>query len=132
MGQAEKCGNWGYIELQKNFKDRAITEMRHAETLIERIVFLEGEPVGLNHVNDVDTGVDVPQFVGNDLEDEYDTVRKYNEAIKHFEHEGDNATKTILEAILRDEDDHVDQLESLRDQIEQLTLPIFLAEQMGK
>ena len=80
MVHAEMCEDWGYARLSDNFKKRAITEMRHAEKLIERILFLEGTPV-VSNLNDIRIGKAVPQQIDNDHKLEVDTVRDYNEAI---------------------------------------------------
>ena len=128
MVHAEMCEDWGYARLSDNFKKRAITEMRHAEKLIERILFLEGTPV-VSNLNDIRIGKAVPQQIDNDHKLEVDTVRDYNEAIVLAGTVLDYATRDILEAILRDEDKHLDELEELQDQIEQMTLPTFLSTQ---
>ena len=128
MVHAEMCEDWGYARLSDNFKKRAITEMRHAEKLIERILFLEGTPV-VSNLNDIRIGKAVPQQIDNDHKLEVDTVRDYNEAIVLAGTVLDYATRDVLEGILRDEDRHVDELEELQDQIEQMTLPTFLSTQ---
>lgn len=128
MLHAEMCEDWGYSVLSKGFKDRAIQEMHHAEHLMERILFLEGKPI-VSKLSDFHIGKTVPEQVDNDHAMEIDTVRDYNEAIELCVAEGDNATKTVLEEILADEDRHVDELEELQDQIEQMGLQIFLSTQ---
>lgn len=128
MVHAEMCEDWGYARLSDNFKKRSITEMRHAEKLIERILFLEGTPV-VSNLNDIRIGKAVPQQIDNDHKLEMDTVRDYNEAIVLAGTVLDYATRDVLEGILRDEDRHVDELEELQDQIEQMTLPTFLSTQ---
>lgn len=128
MLHAEMCEDWGYSVLSKGFKDRSIQEMHHAEHLMERILFLEGKPI-VSKLSDFHIGKTVPEQVDNDHVMEIDTVRDYNEAIETCVAEGDNATKTVLEGILADEDRHVDELEELQDQIEQMGLQIFLSTQ---
>lgn len=128
MLHAEMCEDWGYSALSKGFKDRAIQEMHHAEHLMERILFLEGKPI-VSKLSDFHIGKTVPEQVDNDHAIETDTVRDYNEAIELCVAEGDNATKTVLEGILADEDRHVDELEELQDQIEQMGLQVFLSTQ---
>ena len=117
--------DWGYTRLSENFKKRSITEMKHAERLIERILFLEGTPI-VSHLNDMHIGAEIPQQVNNDHALELDAIRQYNEAIVLAGQVLDYATR---EAILRDEDKHLDELEDLQDQIEQMTLPTFLSTQ---
>ena len=128
MVHAEMAEDWGYTRLSENFKKRSITEMKHAERLIERILFLEGTPI-VSHLNDMHIGAEIPQQVNNDHAMELDAIRQYNEAIVLAGQVLDYATRDILEAILRDEDTHLDELEELQDQIEQMTLPTFLSTQ---
>ena len=128
MVHAEMCEDWGYGRLSENFKKRSITEMRHAEKLIERILFLEGTPI-VSNLGDIRIGAEVPQQVDNDHALEIDTVKDYNEAIVLAGNVLDYATRDVLMAILQDEDAHVDELEELQDQIEQMSLPTFLSTQ---
>lgn len=130
MVHAEMAEDWGYEKLSHNFKQRAITEMHHAEHLIERILFLEGRPI-VSNIGELTIGATVPEAVDNDHAMEVDTVKDYNDAIALAVKVGDNATKEKLEAILKDEDAHVDELEDLQDEIEQMGLQIFLSTQMG-
>ncbi len=125
---AEMCEDWGYGKLSQNFKTRAITEMKHAEKLIERILFLEGTPI-VSNLNDITIGKAVPEQVGNDHALELDTVKRYNEAIVLAGDVLDYATRDVLMTILADEDAHVDELEEVQDQIEQMSLQIFLSTQ---
>ena len=125
---AEMAEDWGYERLSKSFKTRSITEMKHAERLIERILFLEGTPI-VTHLNDINIGSEIPQQVNNDHELELEAVRMYNDAIVLAGQVLDYATRDMLTEILRDEDEHVDELEELQDQIEQMTLPTFLSTQ---
>ena len=129
MLHAEMCEDWGYTKLSKNFKDRAITEMHHAEHLMERILFLEGKPI-VSNLNKMTIGASVPEQVENDHQLETDTVKDYNEAIRLAAEVGDNATRDILKDILMDEDKHVDELEELQDQMDQMSLQIFLSTQL--
>ncbi len=129
MVHAEMCEDWGYDKLSKNFKDRAITEMHHAEHLIERILFLEGKLI-VSNLNQLHIGSTVPDIVNNDHASEIQTVQDYNDAIKLAAEVGDNATRDKLKEILMDEDRHVDELEDLQDEIDQMSLQIFLSTQM--
>jgi bacterioferritin len=122
--------NWGYGKLDKMIRARAITEMKHAEKLIERILFLEGTPV-VSKLNEIHIGADVPKQFANDLAAEMRAVHGYNAAIKLAADVDDNATKEILDSILKDEDGHVDEIETQRDQIEQMGLPQYLNNQVG-
>ncbi len=119
----------GYEKLHQHSEKQAIDEMKHAEKLIERILFLEGRPI-VSKLNPMKIAMEVPEQVKNDLELEMSAVNSYNKAIKLAGEVLDFATRDILEGILQDEDRHLDDLEELRDQIEQLGLPIFLSTQM--
>ena len=125
---AEMADNWGYEKLTKLVKGRAITEMKHAEKLIERILFLEGTPI-VSELNKISIGSDVVKQFSNDLTAEMTAVKNYNKAIKLAVDVGDNATKEILEGILKDEDSHVNEIEEKRDQIDQMGIQNFLATQ---
>lgn len=125
---AEMCEDWGYGKLSSNFKTRAITEMKHAEKLIERILFLEGTPI-VSNLNEIRIGGEVPAQVKNDHALEIETVKDYNEAIILAGEVRDHATRDILTDILNEEDSHVDELEELQDQIDQMSLQIFLSTQ---
>ena len=126
---AEMVENWGYSKLHAAIRKRSITEMKHAEKLIERILFLDGKPI-VSKLNDIHIGEDVPKQLQSDLEAEYVAVKNYNEGIAICLAAADNATKEILEDILEDEDGHVDEIETLQSQIEQMGLEIFLNSQV--
>ena len=128
---SEMVENWGYGQLKKLVSSRAITEMKHAEKLIERILFLEGIPI-VGELNKIHIGVDVPNQFANDLAAEMTAVKNYNMAIKTARDVGDNATSEMLEGILKDEDNHVNQIEEKLDQIKQMGIQNFLATQMGE
>jgi bacterioferritin len=126
----EMAENWGFGKLKKLVGGRAITEMKHAEKLIERILFLEGKPV-VSQLNQINIGADIPKQFANDLVAEMTAVKNYNGAIKLAVEVGDNATKEILDGILNDEDGHVNEIEEKQDQIKQMGLQNFLANQAG-
>ena len=128
---AEMTENWGYGKLKKLTRSRAVTEMKHAEKLIERILFLEGKPV-VSSLNKINIGSDVPRQLGNDLSAEMAAVKNYNSAIAVAVDVGDNATKEILDGILKDEDGHVNEIEEKVDQINQMGIQNFLATQAGE
>ena len=130
MLHAEMCEDWGYAKLHENFEQRAITEMRHAEKLMARILFLGGKPI-VSKLDKMTIGETVPQQVDNDHELVIDTpMRDHNEAMALAAEVGDNATRDVLKDILMDEDAHVDELEELQDQMEQMSLQIFLSTQL--
>jgi bacterioferritin len=126
---AEMCENWGYKRLADHTKKESIGEMKHAEMLIERILFLEGMP-NMTELGKIKIGKDVPQQFKNDLEAEKNAVLAYNKAIELCRKAGDNATADFFREILKDEEGHVDHLETQLSLIDQLTLPIYLTEQM--
>ena len=108
---SEMCANWGYERLHKAIEERAITEMKHAEKLIERILFLEGNPI-VSKLNEVSIGPDVETQHRNDWTAEEAAVKAYNEGIRLATEVGDNGTRELLEAILKDEEEHIDWLET--------------------
>jgi len=126
---AEMCEDWGYAKLHDSAKERAIDEMKHAEELIGRILFLEGIPI-VSNLNKIHIGSEIPQQMENDRLAEDGAIKSYNEAIVLAGEVLDYATQDILKHILNDEDQHIDELEELQGQIEQMTLPIFLASQV--
>jgi bacterioferritin len=128
MVHAEMCEDWGYEKLHEHFEKRSIDEMKHAEKLIGRILFMEGRPIVTN-LNKISIGAEVPKQLANDLAAEADAVKAYNDAIKLAGEVKDYATREILEDILGDEDRHVDDIEAMQDRIQQMTLPIFLTTQ---
>jgi bacterioferritin len=127
---AEMCEDWHYGRLAESIKKRSITEMKHAERLIERVLFLDGRPV-MSELNPLHIGASVPDMHANDLTAEIDAVAAYNESIRICTELKDDGTKELLEAILVDEEEHVDWLEAQLTQIEQVGREIYLAEQIG-
>ena len=130
MVHSEMCANWGYEKLHAYSEKRGIEEMRHAEKLIGRILFLEGRPT-VSVLGKMSIGADVPLQLTGDHSLEMGAIKAYNAAIKQAGDLSDFATREILEHILQDEDKHIDAIEELRDQIAQMTLPIFLSTQVG-
>lgn len=127
---SEMCANWGYEKLHERFEKRAIDEMKHAEKLIARILFLEGLPI-VSNLKPIHIGSDVTKQLENDRAAEEGAIAAYNAAIKLAGEVNDFATREILEDILNDEDAHIDKIEELQDQISHMTLPIFLTTQVG-
>lgn len=126
MVHAEMYEDWGYTKLGEAEEHSAIEEMKHAEKLISRILFLEGRPI-VSELNPIRIGKTVDEMLKNDLVLETDAVKMYNEAIKLVIAEKDNGTKELLDAILADEEGHVDFFEEQLGQIEQMTLPFYLS-----
>lgn len=127
---SEMCANWGYEQLHKATEKRAIDEMKHAEKLIARILFLEGQPV-VNNLNKIIIGADVIIQHTNDHTAEEDAIKNYNAAIKLVTELADNGTRELLESILKDEETHIDWLEAQLDQIKQMGIQNYLVEQLG-
>jgi bacterioferritin len=126
MVHAEECDNWGYSKLHEAIQKRAVTEMKHAETLIGRILFLEGRPT-VSELQKMHIGADIPAMFASDLSAELDAVAQYNAGIAVCGEARDFATREILEHILSDEDKHVDDIEMVRDQISQMGIQTFLS-----
>jgi bacterioferritin len=126
----ELCENWGYVRLSKQLKKVSISEMKHAEEIIERMLFLEGAP-NLSELPKLNIGKDVRQQLQNDLALEQGAVEGYNEAIAACRKAGDNGTADFLKGILADEESHVDFFEEQLGLIDQVGLQNYLAQQFG-
>jgi bacterioferritin len=129
MVHSEVCANWGYAKLHAAIEKRAIDEMKHAEKLIGRILFLEGRPI-VSSLAKINIGDDVPKQIQFDCNGEAGAIKAYNDTIRLAAELGDNGTKEMLDGILHDEETHIDLLETQLDQIQQLGLPIFLEAQI--
>jgi bacterioferritin len=128
---AEMCENWKYETLSKFIKKQSIDEMKHAEKLVERILFLDSTP-SLTGPAALKVGKNVKEQLANDLELELGAVKLYNGAIKLCREAGDNATAEFLQGILKDEEEHVDWLESQLHLIEEIGYERYLTKQVGK
>jgi len=128
MVHSEMCDNWGYDKLHKAIEKQAKDEMHHAEWLIQRILFLEGTPV-VSKLNPMRIGTSVLEMVSNDQDAEQAAIRAYNDAIDLAHHVADQATVDLLIQILKMEEGHVDWAEMQREQIEQMGLQNYLANQ---
>jgi bacterioferritin len=128
MVHAEVCDNWGYSKLHEMIQKRAIEEMKHAEKLIGRIIFLEGKPI-VSELGTLHIGADVPKMFANDHNAESVAITGYNASILVCGDEKDYATREILESILNDEDRHIDVIESVTDQISHMGIQVFLSTQ---
>ncbi len=129
MVHAEMCDNWGYDILHKSIEKRAIDEMKHAEKLIGRILFLEGRPV-VSDLKKLYIGADVESQFKNDRIAEEQAIKDYNDDIKLATELGDNGTKELLQSILEDEEDHIDSIEIQLDQIKQMGIQVYLSKQI--
>ena len=131
MVHSEMCANWGLERLHEMVEKRAIDEMKHAEKLIGRILFLEGTPI-VSKLKKMHIGAEVPKQLDNDRIAEDGAIKGYNAAIKLAVEAGDNGTRELLESILKDEEDHIDLLEVQLDQIKLMGVENYLAEQIRK
>ena len=129
MVHSEMCANWGYARLHQATEKRAQDEMKHAEQLIRRILFLEGMPM-VYKLNELHIGTDVAAQLKNDDAAESEAIKKYNNAISQAVELDDNGTRELLASILKEEEAHIDWLESQIDQITQMGLQNYLAEQL--
>ena len=128
MVHAEMCDNWRYERLHKVIRERAIVEMRHAEKLIERILFLEGRPV-VSNLNKIAIGSEVAAMHQNDHAAEEGAIRGYNETIRLADEVKDSGTRDLLISILKEEEGHIDWIEAQFDQIKQMGPQNYLSEQ---
>lgn len=130
MVHAEMCSNWGYVKLGAAVRQRAITEMKHAEKLIERILFLEGKPE-IGRTGAIEIGHDLEQQFRNDRGSEAGASKAYNNAIRFAAEACDNGTADLLRSILSDEEIHFDWLDTQLHLLEQLGNKNYLAQQVN-
>jgi bacterioferritin len=127
---AEMCENWGYDRLAKYIKKQSIGEMKHAESLMERILFLDGtpsmEPLALS------IGGNVKDMIHSDLKLEIEAVAMYNESVRIATEEKDNGSRDLFVVLLKDEEDHVDWLEAQAHQIKELGYERYLTMQTSE
>jgi bacterioferritin len=126
---SEMCSNWGYGKLAGVIKKAAIDEMKHAEKLIEHILLLDNKPT-VSVLKPMHVGADAEKIITGNLKLEYGGRESYNAGIKVAVAAGDNGSRAIMESNLSDEEGHIDYLEGLKDQIEQMGLQQFLAQQL--
>jgi bacterioferritin len=129
MVHSEMCDNWRYAELHKHIEERAITEMKHAERLIARILFLDGTPI-VSSLKKINIGADIEAQLANDLAAEYGAVKGYNEGIRLAYDLGDNGSRELMDSILTDEEEHVDWIEAQIGQVKLMGLQSYLVEQV--
>jgi bacterioferritin len=130
MVHSEMCANWRYDKLHQVAEARAIQEMKHAEALIGRLLFLEGLPI-VSTLNKIHIGANVAEQHKNDLAAEEGAIKIYNDSIRLAVEAGDNGTRELLEGILKDEEEHLDWLDAQLVQIEQMGIQSYLVEQVG-
>jgi bacterioferritin len=129
--QAKMCENWGYARLARKHYEESMGEMKHAEMLIERILFLEGTPE-IARYDVIRVGTDVKEQFENDLALEMGGVRHYNATIELCTRLKDNGSRELIEPILTESEEHVDWLETQLHLIETVGIQNYLSEQMGK
>jgi len=129
MTQSEMCNNWGYPRLADRTKLRAIEEMKHAEGLIERIIFFDSVPdVGIGLKPRL--GKNVEEQMKINLEDERDAVRQYNSSAKICVQEKDDGTRALFEHMIEDEERHVNYLEAQIHSINEMGIANYLSQQL--
>ena len=127
---AEMCENWGYERLSEYIKMQSIGEMKHAEALMERILFLDGSP-SMKPL-ELTVGKNVQEMLQSDLDLEIGAVKDYNESIQIAVAEKDNGSRDLFVQLLKDEEEHVDWLEAQLHQIKELGYERYLTMQMGE
>jgi len=128
MVHSEMCANWGLEKLHQAFEKQAIDEMKHAEMLIGRILFLEGSPT-VSKLNHMKIGANVTDMIVADEDAESGAIKNYNETIAAAVKAGDNGTRELIAKILLDEERHVDWAETQRELIAQMGLQNYVANQ---
>lgn len=126
---AEMCENWGYEKLAKHTRKESIEEMRHAEILMERILYLDGTP-NMSDYFKINIGNNVESQFKSDLQLEYDAVKRLNEFIKTAGEAGDYGSRQLFEKILGDEEEHIDYLEAQLNAIGEIGIQNYLAQQL--
>ncbi len=124
------CEDWGFNKLAAKKRGESMEEMKHADTIIARILFLEGVP-NMQRYFPVKVGEDAVEQHRLDLEVEYDAVKRLNGGIALCRDKGDNGTREILEAILQQEEEGIDWLEAQLYLVETVGKERYLSEQMG-
>jgi bacterioferritin len=130
MVHAEMADNWGFKKLADAVEKRAVDEMKHAEKLIGRILFLEGRPI-VSNLKEMHIGAEVEPQLKNDHNAEDGAIKSYNDGIKLCADLADNGTKELLDKILQDEEAHIDWIEAQMDQIARMGIQNYLVEQIG-
>jgi len=129
--QAKMCKNWGFNRLAAKHYHESIGEMKHAEKLIDRILFLEGVP-NIARYDVIRVGTDVKSQFENDLKLETSGVKAYNEAVDQAAKLKDNGTRELMEGILKESEEHVDWLETQLGVIKDVGIENYLAQQLGE
>jgi len=128
---AKMCENWGFERLAHKIREESIDEMRHADQVISRILFLEGVP-NLQRYHKLRVGETVKEQLESDLQLEYNAIQFLNQGIAAARKIGDNATEDLFTRILVGEEHHTDWLETQLELIRQVGEQNYLAQQMKK
>ena len=123
------CANWHYMGLAEHSRKESIEEMKHAQRVIERILYLDGMP-NMHKYMKIHVGHTIPQQHEFDLALEKDAVERLNRGIEICRAKDDNGTRMLLEGILKDEEEHIDWLEAQLRQIQDMGLQNYLAQQL--
>ena len=126
---AKMCQNWGYKRLAEHIRKESIDEMKHADQLIERVLFLDGLP-NVQRLGKINLGLTVVEMLKNDLAVEMEAIPRLNRAIAECRQIGDNGTAEMLEDILVSEEAHVDWLEEQHELVKQVGDAHYLAQQI--
>ena len=126
---AKMCGNWGYARLHSYVRKESIDEMKHAETLVERVLYFDGVP-NLQRLGPLRVGETVEEQFESDLQLEYAAVERLNRAVELCVAKSDNGTREMLADILTAEEEHIDWLETQQETIRQIGLENYLAQQL--
>jgi bacterioferritin len=123
--------NWGYKELAKTWRKESIEEMQHADKFTDRIIFLDGFP-NMQVLNQLKIGQDVKQVIESDLGLEYEARSLYQEAAAHCDSVGDRVSRVLFEELMKDEEKHIDFLETQLSLIAHLGLQLYAQKHVGK
>jgi bacterioferritin len=128
---ARLCENWRYRRLAEHGRKESIEEMKHAQLIIDRILYFEGQPDMQKYMK-INVGKTVAEQHKVDLQLEYDAVARLNAGVKLCRDQGDNGTRVLLEEILTQEEDHIDWLEAQIQQIQDIGIQNYLAQQIDE
>jgi bacterioferritin len=126
---ARLCDHWGYKRLYKKIREESIDEMKHADRLIQRVLYLDGMP-NLQRLGKVNVGENVPEMLKLDVELEYAALKLLNDGIEAARAAGDNGSRELLESILLSEEEHTDWLETQLELVKSLGEQQYLAQQL--
>ena len=126
---AKMCSNWGYSKLGDHIRDESIDEMKHAERLVDRVLYFDGFP-NLQRLAPIRVGETVEEQFASDLQLEYAAVERLNQGVALCVAKGDNGTRELLAEILVSEEEHIDWLETQQETIRQIGIENYLAQQI--